>query len=111
MLSEKVVTMMSWDQIKKNYFKKHIGINADTDHVRIRAWNKLERFLYDYFPEIISEPEILLSMDRKGYKIKVASLKRNKKLNGGEIAIINFLFNVLLGLEQTPLTYEKKCVI
>ena len=89
-------TCMKWEDIKSSYKTKHIGRNPNTDHVRIRAWKRMEEMLMQHFTEVIADPIVILNTGRKEFKMQFAQLKPNKKLNGAETAIINYLFNTLL---------------
>ncbi len=86
---------MKWSEIKASYMQNHIGRNEETDHVRLRAWKKMEEMLAQHFADTLLNPPIILKTGRQEFKNQFARLKSNKKLNSAEIAIINFLFNTL----------------
>lgn len=91
---------MKWEDIKNSYQINHIGRNPDTDHVRLRAWKRMEEMLMQHFAEVITNPIVILNTGRKEFKTQFARLKPNKKLNGAETAIINYLFNTLTIYQQ-----------
>jgi hypothetical protein len=85
---------MNWAELKDNFLNQ-MPKTFKSPHVRASAFKAIEKNMEKYFPEIISNPSLILAIDRKKFKRQMAKCKETGKLNSAEDSVINGFYKIL----------------
>jgi hypothetical protein len=86
---------MNWNELLKKYKENHLRQNLKTPNRRLSAQEKLISIIQTNFPEIKSNPSLLLKIDKKDFKEKLSKYKSNGKLNSAEESVVNGWYKIL----------------
>jgi len=87
---------MNWFEIKNEIRRKLLSRNLETPNRRLRELDNLEKLFNINFQDFIDNPQQnFQSTDKNVFKTKVAKHKKNGKLNGAEISLINEIYKVV----------------
>ncbi|OGU41365.1 MAG: hypothetical protein A3K31_08560 [Ignavibacteria bacterium RIFOXYA12_FULL_35_25] len=85
---------MKWIELKSKVHQLLLSRNLSNPNIRLNALNNLEELFRKHFPDVISDPNVLLRYDKTNFKELVA---KHKKLNSAESSVINNLYQFLEG--------------
>ena len=86
---------MNWDEIIKDVEKLLSSRNLKSPHLRSVELSNLDVTFRKYFPNIVSNPDILSRRDKEEFKSNLARVLHKNKLNGAEESIINNFYQII----------------
>ena len=84
---------MNWSEIKESIRESLMTRGLSNPNIRLRALDRVEDILREYFPEYLQDPSATFSkIDKKLLKEAIAKYKPNGRLNDAESSVINEIY-------------------
>ena len=102
---------MKWEEIKKSIVDDLKSRGLKDPGIRMRALEKIEALMRQYFPAYIDNSEELKHVEKEAFKYMLAE-KKGKGLNSAEKSIVNEIYDRLFPPQQSPAPFDscRMCV-
>lgn len=87
---------MNWVTLKETIRCDLLDRNLKDPKIRLRALDKIERILIEFYPEYISDTENISAVDKNVFKRQIEA-KKGGPLNSAEKSVINDIYRYCLG--------------
>lgn len=87
---------MNWVTLKENIRCDLLDRNLKDPKIRLRALDKIERILIEFYPEYITDTENISAVDKNVFKRQIEA-KKGGPLNSAEKSVINDIYRYCLG--------------
>ena len=87
---------MNWVTLKETIRCDLLERNLKDPKIRLRALDKIERILIEFYPEYITDTENISAVDKKVFKRQIEA-KKGAPLNSAEKCVINDIYRYCLG--------------
>ena len=87
---------MNWVTLKETIRCDLLDRNLKDPKIRLRALDKIERILIEFYPEYITDTENISAVDKKVFKRQIEA-KKGAPLNSAEKCVINDIYRYCLG--------------
>lgn len=87
---------MNWVTLKETIICDLLDRNLKDPKIRLRALDKIERILIEFYPEYITDTENISAVDKKVFKRQIEA-KKGGPLNSAEKCVINDIYRYCLG--------------
>lgn len=87
---------MNWVTLKETIRCDLLGRNLKDPKIRLRALDKIERILIEFYPEYITDTENISAVDKNVFKRQIEA-KKGAPLNSAEKSVINDIYRYCLG--------------
>lgn len=87
---------MNWVTLKETIRCDLLDRNLKDPKIRLRALDKIERILIEFYPEYITDTENISAVDKKVFKRQIEA-KKGGPLNSAEKCVINDIYRYCLG--------------
>lgn len=87
---------MNWVTLKETIRCDLLGRNLKDPKIRLRALDKIERILIEFYPEYITDTENISAVDKNVFKRQIEA-KKGGPLNSAEKCVINDIYRYCLG--------------
>jgi hypothetical protein len=98
--------MKTWEDLKRLYIDDHCSKDLKKPGIRLNALSSVDTLLNKNFPEIIDNPEILITLDKQEFMVRLAKYKEGK-LSSAEKSVITGLMKFLNKVDETETTNSK----
>ena len=93
------MSTITWAELKRLYLDDHLSKGLKRPEIRINALNKIEKLIKGNFPEIIENPVLLVSFDKKEFLEKLDECK-GSPLNSAEKSVTTGLIKFMMGKDN-----------
>lgn len=87
---------MNWVTLKETIRCDLLDRNLKDPKIRLRALDKIERILIEFYPEYITDTENISAVDKNVFKRQIEA-KKGAPLNSAEKSVINDIYRYCLG--------------
>ena len=87
---------MNWVTLKETIRCDLLDRNLKDPKIRLRALDKIERILIEFYPEYITDTENISAVDKNVFKRQIEA-KKGGPLNSAEKSVINDIYRYCLG--------------
>ena len=87
---------MNWVTLKETIRCDLLDRNLKDPKIRLRALDKIERILIEFYPEYITDTENISAVDKNVFKRQIEA-KKGAPLNSAEKCVINDIYRYCLG--------------
>lgn len=87
---------MNWVTLKETIRCDLLDRNLKDPKIRLRALDKIEQILIEFYPEYITDTENISAVDKKVFKRQIEA-KKGAPLNSAEKCVINDIYRYCLG--------------
>ena len=87
---------MNWVTLKETIRCDLLDRNLKDPKIRLRALDRIERILIEFYPEYITDTENISAVDKKVFKRQIEA-KKGAPLNSAEKCVINDIYRYCLG--------------
>ena len=87
---------MNWVTLKETIRCDLLDRNLKDPKIRLRALDKIERILIEFYPEYITDTENISAVDKNVFKRQIEA-KKGTPLNSAEKCVINDIYRYCLG--------------
>jgi hypothetical protein len=87
---------MNWVTLKETIRCDLLERNLKDPKIRLRALDRIERILIEFYPEYITDTENISAVDKKVFKRQIEA-KKGAPLNSAEKCVINDIYRYCLG--------------
>lgn len=87
---------MNWVTLKETIICDLLDRNLKDPKIRLRALDKIERILIEFYPEYITDTENISAVDKNVFKRQIEA-KKGGPLNSAEKCVINDIYRYCLG--------------
>ena len=87
---------MNWVTLKETIRCDLLDRNLKDPKIRLRALDKIERILIEFYPEYIADTENISAVDKNVFKRQIEA-KKGAPLNSAEKCVINDIYRYCLG--------------
>lgn len=87
---------MNWVALKETIRCDLLDRNLKDPKIRLRALDKIERILIEFYPEYITDSENISAVDKNVFKRQIEA-KKGGPLNSAEKSVINDIYRYCLG--------------
>lgn len=87
---------MNWVTLKETIRCDLLDRNLKDPKIRLRALDKIERILIEFYPEYITDTESISAVDKNVFKRQIEA-KKGAPLNSAEKSVINDIYRYCLG--------------
>ena len=89
---------MNWVTLKETIRCDLLDRNLKDPKIRLRALDKIERILIEFYPEYITDTENISAVDKNVFKRQIEA-KKGAPLNSAEKSVINDIYLQKISLQ------------